>query len=159
MVHAAGNDGANVDSTESYPTGQYAEGGEAGLWITVGASSPSRGAELAAPFSNYGATTVDVFAPGGEIYSTMPGNDYGRNSGTSMAAPMVSGLAALIMAYHPELPPAQVRSLILESATPFGETEVTVPGGTRTVPFATLSQTGAVVNAYSALQRAAEQSK
>jgi hypothetical protein len=63
------------------------------------------------------------------------------------------------MAYHPELPPAQVRSLILESATPFGETEVTVPGGTRTVPFATLSQTGAVVNAYSALQRAAEQSK
>ena len=154
MVHAAGNDGANVDSTESYPTGQYEEGGEAGLWITVGASSPSRGAELAAPFSNYGAETVDVFAPGGEIYSTMPGNDYGRNSGTSMAAPMVSGLAALIMAYHPELPPAQVRSLILESATPFGEMEVTVPGGTRTVPFATLSQTGAIVNVYAALQRA-----
>ena len=156
MIHAAGNDGANVDSTESYPTRRYESGGEAALWITVGASSANRGAELAAPFSNYGAETVDVFAPGASIYSTEPGNGYGRNSGTSMAAPMVTGLAALIMAYHPELSPAQVRSLILESATPFGETEVTVPGGTRTAPFATLSQTGAIVNAYSALQRAAQ---
>lgn len=154
MIHAAGNDGVNVDSTASYPTSQYEEGGAASLWITVGASSPSRGAELAAPFSNYGAETVDVFAPGASIYSTEPGNGYGRNSGTSMAAPMVTGLAALIMAYHPELSPADVRRLILDSATPFGEMEVTVPGGTRTVPFASLSRTGAIVNAYAALQEA-----
>ncbi len=154
MVHAAGNDGVNVDSTESYPTRRYVSGGKAVHWITVGASASSRGADLAAPFSNYGAETVDVFAPGASIYSTVPGSRYDRNSGTSMAAPMVTGLAALLMAHEPDLSPAQVRQLILDTATPFGDTEVTVPGGTRTVPFARLSQTGAIINVHAALQRA-----
>ena len=157
MVHAAGNDGANVDSTDSFPTRRYTGGGAADLWIEVGASSPESGEALAASFSNYGAETVDVFAPGASIYSTVPGNSYERNGGTSMAAPMVTGLAALIMAYHPELPPAQVRELILETSTPYGNTTVTVPGGSRTVPFAALSRTGAIVNAHAALQRAAAQ--
>jgi subtilisin family serine protease len=156
MIHAAGNDGANVDSTESFPTRRYTSGGEADLWIEVGASSPNGGEQLAAAFSNYGAETVDVFAPGASIYSTVPGNGYERNGGTSMAAPMVTGLAALIMAYHPELPPVQVRELILETATPHGATTVTVPGGSWTAPFASLSRTGAIVNAYAALQRAAQ---
>lgn len=156
MVHAAGNDGANVDSTENYPTHHYENGSHAELWIEVGASSSQGGKKLAAPFSNYGAETVDVFAPGTGIYSTVPNNRYKRNGGTSMAAPMVTGLAALIMAYHPTLPTAQVRDLILEAATPYGETQVTVPGGSRTVPFSALSRTGAIVNAYTAIQRAAQ---
>jgi len=155
MVHAAGNDGANVDSTDNYPTRVYENDSHADLWVEVGASSSQNGKKLAAPFSNYGAETVDVFAPGTGIYSTVPNNRYKRNGGTSMAAPMVTGLAALIMAYHPDLPPAQVRSLILDGATPYGETQVTVPGGSRTVPFSSLSRTGAIVNAYTAIQRAA----
>jgi len=155
MVHAAGNDGANIDSTDSFPTRRYAMGNAASLWVEVGASSPDLGEALAASFSNYGAETVDVFAPGASIYSTVPGNGYERNDGTSFAAPMVSGLAALIMAYHPELSAAQVRTLILETSTPHGSTTVTVPGGARTAPFASLSRTGAVINAYAALQRAA----
>ncbi len=155
MIHAAGNDGANIDSTDSFPTRRYAAGGAADLWIEVGASSSEMGEALPASFSNYGAETVDVFAPGASIYSTVPGNEYERNDGTSFAAPMVSGLAALIMAYHPELPPAEVRALILETGTRHGRTTVTVPGGSRTVPFASLSRTGAVINAYAALQRAA----
>ena len=158
MIHAAGNDGANIDSTDSFPTRRYANGGAASLWIEVGASSPNPGEALAASFSNYGAETVDVFAPGASIYSTVPGNDYERNDGTSFAAPMVSGLAALIMAYHPELSAARVRALVLETGTPHGRTTVTVPGGSRTVPFASLSRTGAVINAYTALQRAAASS-
>jgi subtilisin family serine protease len=155
MVHAAGNDGANIDSTDSFPTRHYAGGGEASLWLEVGASSPNMGETLPASFSNYGAETVDVFAPGASIYSTVPGNGYEQNDGTSFAAPMVTGLAALLMAYHPELTAEQVREVVLESSTPYGDTTVTVPGGDRTAPFASLSRTGAVINAYAALQLAA----
>ena len=154
MVHAAGNDGANVDSTDNYPTRQYEDSGHADLWIEVGASSSEGGKALAAQFSNYGAETVDVFAPGTAIYSTVPNSRYKRNGGTSMAAPMVTGLAALIMAYHPEMSAREVRTLILDSATSYADTTVTLPGGSRTVPFSALSRTGAIVNAYTALQRA-----
>ena len=69
----------------------------------MGASSWKGGDELAATFSNYGKNEVDVFAPGVDILSTVPGNKYERESGTSMAAPVVSGLAALIMGYYPNL--------------------------------------------------------
>ncbi|HKL88333.1 MAG TPA: S8 family peptidase, partial [Salinibacter sp.] len=125
MVHAAGNDGENVDSTSNYPTRRYLDGGQADLWIEVGASSWKGEPNLAAPFSNYGDETVDVFAPGRAIYSTVPGNKYEQNDGTSMAAPMVSGVAALIMAYYPTLTPNQVRQIILETATSYETIEVT----------------------------------
>ena len=156
MVHAAGNDGANVDSTDNFPSPYYADGGRAQRWIEVGASSWEGGEKLAASFSNYGAERVDVFAPGHSIYSTVPGNAYERNDGTSMAAPMVSGLAALIMAHYPSLAATDVRDIILETATPYQDQPVARPGDGETVPFGTLSDTGAVVNARAALQRAAE---
>ncbi|MBB4091026.1 S8 family peptidase [Salinibacter ruber] len=156
MVHAAGNDGANVDSTDNFPSPYYADGGRAQRWIEVGASSWEGGEKLAASFSNYGAERVDVFAPGHSIYSTVPDDAYERNDGTSMAAPMVSGLAALIMAYYPSLTATDVRTIILETATPYRNRTVARPGDGETVPFGTLSDTGAVVNAYAALQRAAD---
>lgn len=154
MVHAAGNDGANVDSTDNYPSPYYEGGGKAQRWIEVGASSWKGGKKLAAPFSNYGAERVDVFAPGHSIYSTVPDDKYERNNGTSMAAPMVSGLAALIMAYYPSLSATEVRSVILETATRYRDQPVSRPGDSETVPFGTLSDTGAIVNARAALQRA-----
>ena len=156
MIHAAGNDGENVDSTANFPTRTYLNGGQAQRWIEVGASSWEGGDQLAASFSNYGAASVDVFAPGVSIYSTIPDDQYERIDGTSMAAPMVTGLAALLMAYHPDLTALQVRDLILETATPYAERSVTVPQGQRSVPFGSLSRTGAIVNAEAALQRAAE---
>ncbi len=155
MVHAAGNDGENVDSTDNYPTRRYRDGGSADLWIEVGASSWKEKPDLAAPFSNYGEETVDVFAPGHAIYSTVPDDEYERNDGTSMAAPMVSGVAALIMAYYPELTAAQVRELILDTATSYEDVEVTRPGSSdATVSFGQLSRTGSIVNAHDALRRA-----
>ena len=154
MVHAAGNDGENVDSTSNYPTRRYLDGGKANLWIEVGASSWKGEPNLAAPFSNYGDETVDVFAPGRAIYSTVPGNKYEQNDGTSMAAPMVSGVAALIMAYYPTLTPNQVRQIILETATSYENTAVTRPGSSKKVPFGQLSRTGGIVNAHAALKRA-----
>ena len=154
MVHAAGNDGEDVDSTTNYPTRQYLNGGRAQHWIEVGASGWKKDEALVAPFSNYGDETVDVFAPGRAIYSTVPGNKYERNDGTSMAAPMVSGVAALVMAYYPDLTTAQVRNAILNTATSYKNTMVTQPGGSEKVSFGSLSRTGGVVNAHAALKRA-----
>ncbi len=156
MVHAAGNDGANVDSTDNFPSPSYQNGGQAQRWIEVGASSWKGGEKLAAPFSNYGAERVDVFAPGHSIYSTVPEDNYDRNDGTSMAAPMVSGLAALMMAYYPSLTATEVRSIILDTAIRHADQMVTRPGGEATVRFGTLSDTGAIVDAQAALQRAQE---
>jgi len=159
MVHAAGNDGVDVDSSanDNYPTDRLDTGRTADHWLEIGASSWKGGEQLAAPFSNYGDETVDVFAPGSSIYSTVPDNKYERIDGTSMAAPMVSGLAALLLSHHPNLTARQVRTLILDSALRYGDQTVARPGTNETVPFASLSQTGAVVNAYAALQQAARQ--
>ena len=160
MIHAAGNDGANIDSTGNFPTRTYLEGGEAQRWIEVGASSWQGEENLAASFSNYGAASVDIFAPGVSIYSTVPDDKYEDNDGTSMAAPMVTGLAALLMAYYPDLTALQVRSVILETGTPHAERMVVRPGSSPQNPaevaFGTLSRTGRIINAQAAVQRAAE---
>lgn len=157
MVHAAGNDATNQDDEADFPNRYYADGGEASLWIEVGASEWGDAEALAASFSNYSAQRVDVFAPGVEILSTVPDNQYERNQGTSMASPVVAGLAALIMSYYPDLTTAQVKQVILETATRYPDLSVEVPGGEGVRrPFSQLSITGGIVNAYSALQRAAE---
>jgi subtilisin family serine protease len=155
MVHAAGNDGESLAENPNFPTPVYQNGGRAQNWIEVGASSWKGRDSLAASFSNYGRDQVDVFAPGVDILSTVPGGAYERNSGTSMAAPVVSGLAALLMAYHPELSAADVKRIILASATRYADQQVARPGeGDGRVPFGSLSATGGVVNAYEAVKMA-----
>ncbi len=153
MVHAAGNDGENLDTHANFPTPAYADSGHARNWIEVGASSWSGGDSLAASFSNYSQSRVDVFAPGVDILSTVPGNTYERDSGTSMAAPVVTGLAALILDYYPDLSAADLKKVILKSATRYDQMVVR-PGSTNgeRVPFSSLSTTGGIVNAYRAFQ-------
>jgi subtilisin family serine protease len=153
LVHASGNDGANLNEQQNFPTAGYLGGGRASNWIEVGASS-WHAEDLAANFSNYGKGKVDVFAPGVSILSTVPDAGYDRNDGTSMAAPVVSGVAATLLSYFPELTAAQVRQIILESATRH-EGQVARPGteGER-VSFSELSDTGGVVNLYAAIQLA-----
>ncbi|HEX2204280.1 MAG TPA: S8 family serine peptidase [Longimicrobium sp.] len=154
MVHAAGNEGASIDTDPSYPTRDYVGGGGPRLWLEVGASSWDG---LAADFSNYSKTRVELFAPGVSILSTVPNAGYGRLDGTSMAAPVVSGVAALLMAYFPELSAADVKQILLDSATRFPAEQVVRPGteGER-VAFGELSATGGVVNAYNAVKLAQE---
>ena len=158
LIHGAGNDAQNIDSTASYPTRYYLTGGEkAENWIEVGASSWERGDALAANFSNYGKNNVDLFAPGVSIYSTMPGNRYDRLDGTSMAAPVVTGAAALLMAYYPELTASQVRDILLRSAVPYTEAKVQQPGAEGSlIDFGQLSATGGIVNVYNAVKMAEE---
>lgn len=156
MIHAAGNDGEDLTTTPSYPTRSYLDGGRAALWIEVGAADRSAPDSLAATFSNYGADRVDLFAPGVAIVSTVPGGGVRAQQGTSMAAPVVAGVAALLMAHFPDLTAAQVRDILLETVTPFGDRTVARPGDGTMVPFGSLSVTGGVVNAYRAVLKAQE---
>lgn len=159
LIHAAGNDGANNDSIPNFPNPDYLDGKSATNFITVGASSNGTGNDKVANFSNYGKKGVDLFAPGVQIYSTIPGgNKYGSASGTSMASPVVAGVAALVLSYYPELSAAQLKYVLEKSATPLpdGSTMVNKPGSAdEKVNFADLSITGGVINSYEALKLAA----
>lgn len=156
LVHAAGNDAANIDTAWNFPTPVFKTNGyRAPNWITVGASGAEK-ANLVANFSNYGKKEVDVFAPGVNIYSAIPGgNTYANFSGTSMASPVVAGVAALILQYYPQFTPQQVKLIIEQSAVPFPST-VTNPGTGEEVKLSELSRTGGVVNAYEAIRMADE---
>jgi subtilisin family serine protease len=156
LVHAAGNDAKDLESEPNFPNPRYESGGQSRLWIEVGASSWLGGEQLAADFSNYGRTRVDLFAPGVDIFSTLPGNDYGDQQGTSMAAPVVSGVAALVMSHFPNLTAVQVRDILLETARRYPQAVVLPGTEDDRVPFSTLSVTGGIVDAQAALARAAE---
>src|SRR5690606_21116218 len=122
LIHAAGNDASDNDITKNYPMKYFTDSleaitGEAKNWITVGATGWELNSDLLADFSNYGYRSVDVFAPGVKINSTVPGSKYKEQQGTSMAAPVVSGLAALIRAYFPNLTAEQVKEVIIKSVT------------------------------------------
>jgi subtilisin family serine protease len=155
LVHAAGNDAKDVDTTWNFPNPVFqADGKRADNWITVGASGDPLTGGLVAEFSNYGKNEVDVFAPGKKIYSTVPtGNNYQNLQGTSMASPVVTGLAALILEYFPSLSAEQVKMVIEKSTTkPTGL--VKNPETGEDVSLSELSVSGGVVNAYEALKLA-----
>ncbi len=153
VINAAGNSAENIDSTDTFPTKLYEDGGMMKNFITVGASSWMGDSLTAASFSNYGKN-VDLFAPGADVYSTTPNDNYKANSGTSMASPVVAGVAALVMSYYPELSAAEVKEILLESSTSFTEVPVYKPGSDKPVLFSTLSMTGGIVNAYEAIKMA-----
>ena len=155
FVHAAGNDAKDTQSYENnFPNRKMLDGTIVGNWIEVGASSKNKDATLPATFSNYGKTSVDLFAPGVEIVSTVPGNKYASFQGTSMASPEVAGVAALILGMHPELKPVELRDVLMKTSTKYPGLQVNLPtdGGDATqVAFDTLSASGGVINAYQAL--------
>ena len=158
IVHAAGNNGINIDNSTFYPN-DYNKIEICNNFITVGSINKNYGEKMVSSFSNYGKVNVDLFAPGEDIYTAIPDNQYGFDSGTSLAAPMVSGTAALIWLYYPKLNVQQVKQIILESGTPY-DLEVIVPGTKdKKVKFSELSKTGKVLNVYNAMQMAKEMSK
>jgi subtilisin family serine protease len=154
IVHAAGNESLNTDLSPRYPTAtSINEKYTAPNFISVGASTMKGGT---ASFSNYGKRTVDVFAPGTEIYSTVPkGNKYRSLDGTSMASPVVAGIAALIREYFPSLSAAQVK-YVLEHSVVRPKEKVAVPGSRsgEKVELSELCATGGIVNAYEAIKLA-----
>lgn len=158
LIHAAGNEGKNVDKEPRYPSNKYmGSQKQIANFINVGASDQKLDNNLIASFSNYGKKNVDVFAPGVDIYSTIPDNQYKPNSGTSMASPVVSGLAAILMSYYPALSAQQIKEIITKSVVkidakvlrPVDEDEKE-----KEVKFSKLSGSGGIVNAYKAIQMA-----
>lgn len=154
LVHAAGNDGDNIDKEENYPSKVLKNGTEVKNWLEIGASSYGADEHFVATFSNYGKKSVDLFAPGVEMYSTVPNNKYEDLQGTSFASPATAGVAALLLSYYPDLSAAQVKDILRQSTRKFDGLKVTKPGTADQVPFTTLSSTGGLVNAYEAVKLA-----
>ena len=153
LVHAAGNDGEDITGKPNYPTQYYGKNDsqEFDNVITVGASGAAPD-DLVAEFSNFSKTAVDVFAPGVRIYSTLPGKDnYGSLSGTSMASPVVAGIAAAIRSYYPKLTAPQVKQLIMASVTKIDFPVINPSTGEKTT-LDQLSITGGVANLYNAIK-------
>jgi len=154
LVHAAGNEHINLDSSDNFPTPVYMDGAEtAPNWITVGASGDAKIGGLVASFSNYGKMSVDVFAPGVKIYSTVLNNGYDFADGTSMASPVVAGVAALLREYFPQFSAEQIKYIIEKSAVAPDE-KVTIPGTETSVSLSDLCTSGGIVNAYAAVKLA-----
>ncbi len=185
LVHAAGNSNQDNDLGGNYPTPVYPSMKKSqrfSNWLEVGASTRYKN-RLAASFSNYGDEMVDVFAPGLEIYSTVPQSDYLSTQGTSMAAPMVAGVAALLKSYFPSLTMVEIKEIIKESVRDVSKMETPLPGEPsetkftfkqkfkrlfkrksekskkitpEKVPFGSLSNTGGIVNVFNAVKLAEE---
>lgn len=171
LIHAAGNSSENIDKVVHYPT-NYSKHirGKMKTYITVGASSLNSDKSFPASFTNYGAKSVDIFAPGVDIYSTYPENDYHFSNGTSMATPVVSGVAALILSYYPDLSGKQVKKILEKSSRNLDEQLVYLPGTggkdeegneqpKETVKFEELTRKAGLIDAYKALQLADKKSK
>lgn len=160
LVHAAGNDGKDIDINPNYPTKYYTDSlkavtGEADAWITVGATRWNLDGSILAEFSNYGYKSVDVFAPGVAINSTMPNNEYKELQGTSMAAPVVAGLAAMLRSYYPQLSAKEVKDIILKSVVKVDQrVRVRKDGSSKRVYLDEISVSGGIVNAYNAVMEA-----
>ncbi|MEM9823387.1 MAG: S8 family peptidase [Bacteroidota bacterium] len=155
IVNAAGNSGANIDVEKTFPNDAPDLINEvADNVLTVGALSPTYSEKMVARFSNYGKLNVDVFAPGVQVYSTVPDGDYGRKSGTSMAAPTAAGVAALVRSYYPQLSASQVKRILMNSGTKV-DMEVIKPGTkSDKIAFSELSVSGRILNAHNALMMA-----
>ncbi len=154
LVQAAGNSKRNIDAFDNFPNPKYfLTDSMAPNWITVGASDSAGGA---ADFSNYGAGVVNLFAPGVAIYSTIPGGDkYMSWDGTSMASPVVSGVAALIRSYFPGLHASEVKK-ILEQTVNRPSQKILKPGTKEMVTLYLLCSSGGIVNAFNAVKLAVE---
>ena len=164
LVHAAGNSSQDNDTTDNFPNDIYKKKKFLGIfggkektyknWLEIGALNYENGENLSAPFSNYGEKNVDLFAPGMNIYSTTPDDNYRNAQGTSMAAPVVAGVAAVLRSYFPTLTAVQVKEILMASSTKMN-VEVLVPGSKEDKkPFSELSVSGGVVNAEKAVKMA-----
>jgi subtilisin family serine protease len=156
IVHAAGNSASDNDLGRNFPTPYYDDGTRARNWVEVGASTRNDDRRLVASFSNYGRERVDLFAPGSDIMTLEPGNETRSSHGTSLASPVVAGVAALIMSYFPDLTAEEVRDILMQSVTPYGKKKVNHPSTGKRTRMRNLCVSGGVVNAYRAVMLADE---
>ena len=153
LVHAAGNDSKDIDTEPNFPTSNYEfQSQKLDMFLTIGASTRFKKEKLPASFSNYAVVGVDVFAPGHDIWNSVPQSEYKKLNGTSMACPMVAGVAAMLKSYFPEFTMKEIKDVMLSSATSYKGVEHFKPGTKDLVDFGTLSVTGSVINVKSAVK-------
>jgi len=152
IVNAAGNEGINLDTVQVYPNDQEGTGAEIGdTFITIGALNYKYGSEMVANFSNYGKSSVDLFAPGVRIWATIPLDNYRYLQGTSMASPNVAGVAAVIRSYYPKLSAKQVKQVLMNSGLSSNSPVMLGGDESNTDNFKNISKSGKMVNLYNAL--------
>jgi len=160
LMHAAGNDHLNIDEVTHYPTAKFEDKGIASNMITIGALSWKPDSMIAAGFTNYGKKSIDLFAPGVDIYSTLPENEYKDLSGTSMATPVAAGVAAVLKSYYPALTPEQMKKILVKSSMKtYKGKKVIKPGSKkgakdRYVKFEELGKNAGIINLYEAMKLA-----
>ncbi|OAJ93174.1 S8 family peptidase [Vibrio bivalvicida] len=150
IVHSAGNSKTDNDIKPSFPNrfAKHKWSRPISTWMDVGASAKYADDSMVASFSNFGQETVDVFAPGYRVLSSTPDNNYAAYSGTSMAAPVVSGVAALVWSHYPELSAKELKELLMSKSRTYPELLVKKPSSPEDlVPFSTLSISGGIVDA------------
>ncbi|WP_299217275.1 S8 family peptidase [uncultured Dokdonia sp.] len=157
IVNAAGNEGLNLDdpSNRVYPNDQLDTTSEmSDTFLTIGALNDTYGSEMVASFSNYGKSNVDIFAPGEHIWSTTPNNTYEFLGGTSMAAPNVAGIAAMLRSYYPRLKAKRIKQIIINSGLSITNSVIVAGDQTKRAKFNELSKSGKIANMYNAFKLA-----
>ncbi len=159
LIHSSGNSAQDLDDVTNYPTNFINDTLSIQTWMNVGAHYRMPDLEFVGDFSNYGKKTVDLFAPGVQIVSLAPDNKFSQADGTSFASPVVSGIAAMVWSYYPQLSALQVKEILNKSAQVQDDLKVNIPSQSEKkdkIKFKKLSKTGGIVNAYAALQLAEE---
>jgi cell wall-associated protease len=160
LMHAAGNDHLNIDEVTHYPTTKFEGKGSATNMITIAALSWKPDSMIAAPFTNYGKKSIDLFAPGVDIHSTTPENEYKDASGTSMATPVAAGVAAVLKSYYPNITPEQMKKILVKSSLKtYKGKKIIKPGSKkgdkdRYVKFEELGKNAGMINLYEAVKLA-----
>ena len=163
-IHAAGNDHKNIDVEPNYPTSMYEfQSKKLDHFMTIGSMTKNlkskdnaEQTKLVSSFSNYGKTGVDVFAPGSEIYNTVPQSDYKVLQGTSMACPMVAGAAAMLKSYFPEMSMKEISDVLLSTSKSYKGVQQIHPETKKLADFGDLSVTGGVINLKNAVAKCLE---
>ncbi|NVD06973.1 protease [Vibrio sp. JPW-9-11-11] len=160
IVHSAGNSKTDNDIKPSFPNrfAKHKWSRPVSTWMDVGASAKYADDSMVASFSNFGQETVDVFAPGYRVLSSTPGDNYAAYSGTSMAAPVVSGVAALVWSHYPQLKAKELKELLMTQSRTYPELLVKKPSSPEDlVPFSSLSISGGIVDAEAIFAELASQ--
>jgi len=153
IVTSAGNGDLNLNNyNDYYPNDNIDNGKEiTNNFLVVGSSSFELSSKLKSSFSNYGNIDVDIFAPGEEINTTIPNNKYKTDSGTSLSCAVVSGVAALVLSYYPNLSAPSLKKILMDSGVSYSIMINVSDKENERINFINLSKSGKIVNAYNAL--------
>ena len=158
LIHSAGNESYDLNVKSVYPNPySMVFKDKANNLITVGASSdPIIAESILTDFSNYGNQIVDVLSPGNKIYSSLPNQNYGYLNGTSMSAPILSHIAALIRSYFPKLSAIEVKTILLQSCwkPEDANTLFPIPQKDQAKKLNEMSAEGGIINAALCVQNA-----